>query len=78
MFEYLGRQVVQAPTIGVNSGRLGVRDEVEGDWWYVGHPCQAYLDNVDNNGNDCSAIADFGGRCACCNVKRMRLGLPID
>jgi hypothetical protein len=77
-YDYEGKTYSKDPALGVVGGKLGPRDEVDGEWWYHGHPCQAYLDDTNAKGVECSALPDFGGRCACCNIELAQNGIVPD
>ncbi len=84
MFDYNGKQVEQDPWIAIGHGefdeksqtfvRVERRERTE-EWFYEGHPCQAYLDNTDEDGVKCSARPEYDMSCAACRAKRRALKL---
>ncbi len=70
-YNYFGREVEQDPELGMVEGKhLPETDrEKSDDWWYMGHPCDAYLENRDHNGRLCSGLESHTGFCAPCTIK---------
>jgi hypothetical protein len=65
VYQYEGREVIADPNAGVPEPLTTPRDD---EWWYHGHPCEAYLTGRNHGGLRCDGVVEFGGPCAACAV----------